>query len=218
MDLQQAYDYFTYLKAPEIRKIEINWKKLSSIKSSLTPDFLENILLPTNFYIWIDMIFEWTWVLKKSQKLIKNMQNYKWSVQESYDYFSNFTYDDMQDFKFKGLWVTQLKNITNFESELNIFSQEWFNLWLDFIFKWTNVKKLSTKQKLISNIKNYNKMSELASKKHLKSLKNQEFKHIDFDWIWLYKAKNILWVELQNNIFTKKWFHEFIDIVYNIWE
>lgn len=218
MDLQQTYDYFSYLKASEIRQIEINWKKLSSIKSTLTPEFSENILLPNNFLNWIDMIFEWTWILNKSQKLIKDLQNYKGNHQESYDYFSNFTFNDMQDFKFNWLWVSQLRNITKFESNLNIFSQEWFNLWLDFIFNWTNVIKLSIKQKLISSIKNYNKMTELDSKIYLKSLKNLEFKHIDFDWIWLYKANNILWVELQNNIFTKKWFHEFLDIIYDIWE
>ena len=156
--------------------------------------------------------------IMKKKKLIKDLKNYKGNHQESYDYFSNFTFNDMQDFKFNWLWVSQLRNITKFESNLNIFSQEGFNLWLDFIFNWTNVIKLSIKQKLISSIKNYNKMTELDSKIYLKSLTNLEFKHINFDWIWLYKANNILWVELQNNIFTKKWFHEFLDIIYDIWE
>jgi len=234
---QESYEYFMNLpnwdaNTPEsIRWLNINWKSGRALKTLSWIKTQGAIHTISGFQKWINKVFEWQDIEfiepLTTETLITKLHKYKWSIQESYEYFMNLPVwkadkpESTRWLKIQWKWLIELVDISWIEIQDDIYTLWWFQKWINIIFKWQDIKFIEplTTETLITKLQNY-KWGIQESYEYFMNLPMWKANQPESIRWFKIQQKSILalrklsWIKIQNDIYTFLWFREWINHIF----
>ncbi len=228
---QESYDFFMWLWSIKIAKIKIWWNKVHSLKTLSWIEIEWVIIYPSVFQEWIEKIFEWKDIVKitkltkeilTKEELFKKLWNYEWrSEQESYDFFMGWWTREIKALKIWWNRVTGLKSISWIEIEWEIKNISVFQEWIEKIFEWKDIVKITkltkeilTKEELFKKLWNYEWRSEQESYDFFMGWWTREIKALKIWWNKVTRLKSISWIEIEWEGKNPSVFQEWIEKIF----